>query len=71
MLGIWLFIFNNVNVSVELYLFVFSTFHCGFFGKTIAFSALQTDDMDSTVMQQQVSNCVNSEYNAIDLNIML
>jgi len=27
MLGMWIFIFNNVKVSVEHYLFLFSAFH--------------------------------------------
>jgi len=60
--GIWLFIFNNVNISVELYLYVFGTFHCGFFGKSITFwrRLCKQTFMDSTVMQQHVSNCVNS-----------
>lgn len=39
MLGMWLFIFNNVNVSVEPYLFVFGTFHYGLFGKSVTISA--------------------------------
>jgi len=63
-LGTWLFILNNVNVSVEHYLFMFGTFPSGFFRKSLAISAqaLRTDfyDMDSTVMQQHVSNCVSS-----------
>jgi len=64
MLGMWLFIFNNVNVSVEHYLFGFDTFYSGSFGKSVAISvqALQTDfyDMDSTAMPQHVSNCIHS-----------
>jgi len=30
----WLFIFKNVNVSVEYYLFVFGTFHCVFLNQS-------------------------------------
>jgi len=51
---------NYVNVSVEHYLFMFSTFHCGSFGKSVAISA-QALQTDLAVMPQQVSNCY---YNA-------
>ena len=48
MLGMCLFIiFNNLNVSVEHYLFVCRIFHNGFIGKSVTnlAQALQTDFM--------------------------
>jgi len=48
----WLFVYNNVNVSVKHYLFVFGTIHFGFLGKSVTISVhdLQKDFYN-------VSNC--------------